>query len=161
MNILKIPPMPKEEYDQLIREQFIGRIAFKGDDSTYITPFMYVFDGKHMYFLSTRYGKKVEYFLKSPKVSVEVENYAPDMSCYKFVTLTGRLEEVRNSADARQIRSRFLEMFKARKLSRNALAALGHSPQEPFEAIMSDRTTAVWKLTDVGQIVGLKNVGSK
>jgi nitroimidazol reductase NimA-like FMN-containing flavoprotein (pyridoxamine 5'-phosphate oxidase superfamily) len=153
--------MPKEEYDQLIREQFIGRIAFKGDGSTYIAPFMYVFDGKRMYFLSTRYGKKVEYFSKSPDVSVEVEQYAPDMSSYRFVTLTGRLEEVKGSADARQIRGKFLDMFKARKLSHNALAALGHSPQEPFEVIMSDSTTAVWKLTDVEQIVGLKNAGAK
>ena len=159
MNILKIPPMPREEYDQLIREQFIARIAFRGDGSTYIAPFMYVFDGRYMYFLSTRYGKKVEYFSKNPEVSVEVEQYAPDMSSYKFVTLTGRLTEVKRGEDARNIRSRFLDMFKSRKISRNALAALGHSPDEPFDSIMSDITTAVWKLVDVEQIVGLKNAG--
>lgn len=159
MNILKIPPMPREEYDQLIEEQFIARIAFKGNGSTYIAPFMYVFDGRYMYFLSTRYGKKVDYFLKSPDVSVEVEQYAQDMSSYRFVTLTGRLEEVRNSRDSDNIRKKFLEMFKARNISRNALAALGHSPQEPFDSIMSDSTTAVWKLAGVRQIVGLKNPG--
>lgn len=159
MNILKIPPMPREEYDQLIKEQFIARIAFKGDGSTYIAPFMYVFDGRYMYFLSTRYGKKVEYFSKNPEVSVEVEHYAPDMSSYRFVTLTGRLTEVKNRDDARNIRSRFLDMFKSRKISRNALAALGHSPDEPFDSIMSDSMTAVWKLVDVEQIVGLKNAG--
>ena len=158
MNILKIPMMPKEEYDQLIKEQFIGRIAFKGEGSPYIAPFMYVFDGQHMYFLSTRYGKKVEYFRNSPDVSVEVEHYAPDMSQYRFVTLTGRLEEVRNPVDSRLIRTRFLEMFKTKKLSRNALAALGYPPDAPVESIMSETTNVVWKLAGVKSIVGLKNI---
>ncbi|CAJ35318.1 pyridoxamine 5'-phosphate oxidase family protein [Methanocella arvoryzae] len=158
MNILKIPPMPREEYDQLIKEQFIARIAFKGDGNTYIAPFMYVFDGRHMYFLSTRYGKKVEYFKKSPAVSVEVEEYAPDMSRYRFVTLTGRLEEVKKADEARAARRRFLDMLSNRKISRNALAALGHHPDEPFDSILSDSGTAVWKLVDVEEIVGLKNI---
>ena len=158
MNILKIPMMPKEEYDQLIKEQFIGRIAFKGEGGPYIAPFMYVFDGHHMYFLSTRYGKKVEYFRKSPDVSVEVENYAPDMSRYRFVTLTGRLEEVRNPVDSRSIRTRFVEMFKNKKLSHNALAALGYSPDASVESIMSEATNVVWKLAGVKSIVGLKNI---
>lgn len=157
MNILKIPAMAREEYDQLIREQFIGRIAFKGEHGPYIAPFMYVFDGRFMYFLSTRYGKKVDYFRKSPDVSVEVEDYAPDMSRYRFVTLTGRLEEVLDSRVARDIRYKFVELFKNRKLSTSALAALGHSPDEPIDSILSDGTTAVWKLAGVRDIVGLKN----
>jgi hypothetical protein len=43
--------MSKKEYDKLINEQYISRIAFKGK-YPYIAPFMYVFDGKYFYFLS-------------------------------------------------------------------------------------------------------------
>src|SRR5512136_809803 len=84
MDPVKIPKMPKAEYDSLIKRQNVSRIAFCADGQAYIAPFMYVFDGKYLYFLSTRYGRKIEYFTKSPDVSVEVEQYAPDMSSYRF-----------------------------------------------------------------------------
>jgi hypothetical protein len=47
---------------------------------------MYVFDGKYLYFLSTNYGRKIEYFKNNPKVSVEIEEYAPDLSSFTFVS---------------------------------------------------------------------------
>jgi len=50
----------------------------------YIAPFMYVFDGKYLYFLSTKYGRKIEYFKSNPRVSVEIEEYAPDLSSFTF-----------------------------------------------------------------------------
>lgn len=55
---LKIPKMQKSEYDSLIRENVVSRIAFLGKEYPYIAPFLYVFDEKNLYFLSTRYGKK-------------------------------------------------------------------------------------------------------
>jgi nitroimidazol reductase NimA-like FMN-containing flavoprotein (pyridoxamine 5'-phosphate oxidase superfamily) len=58
MEIVKIPRMEKREYDHLIAEGYISRIAFIGKEYPYIAPFLYVFDGKFMYFLSTKYGKK-------------------------------------------------------------------------------------------------------
>lgn len=72
MEIVKMPKMEKKEYDRLIREQYIARIAFKGKKYPYIAPFLYVFDEKYLYFLSTRYGKKIEYFRQDPYVTVEI-----------------------------------------------------------------------------------------
>ncbi|MDG3548098.1 pyridoxamine 5'-phosphate oxidase family protein [Methanobacterium formicicum] len=66
MDILKIPAMEKEEYDRFIAEEYVSRIAFKGD-YPYIAPFLYVFNGKNIYFLSTQYGKKVELFRSNPR----------------------------------------------------------------------------------------------
>ena len=54
---LKIPKMTKTEYDALIDRQYISRIAFASCDNPYIAPFMYVFDKKYIYFLSTKYGR--------------------------------------------------------------------------------------------------------
>ncbi|MEN6397113.1 MAG: pyridoxamine 5'-phosphate oxidase family protein, partial [Methanoregula sp.] len=79
--------MPKSEYDNLIRRQYISRIAFGACDQPYIAPFMYVFDGKFLYFLSTKYVRKMEYFSQNPKVSVEIEEYNPDMSAFTFFSL--------------------------------------------------------------------------
>jgi nitroimidazol reductase NimA-like FMN-containing flavoprotein (pyridoxamine 5'-phosphate oxidase superfamily) len=92
MEIVRIPRMDKEEYDRMIEEGYLCRIAFQGEKYPYIAPFLYVFDGRFLYFLSTKYGKKIDYFRKSPYVSVEIERYSSDLSCYTFVTMQGRLE---------------------------------------------------------------------
>jgi nitroimidazol reductase NimA-like FMN-containing flavoprotein (pyridoxamine 5'-phosphate oxidase superfamily) len=56
--------MDKKDYDKLISEGYVCRIAFQGEKYPYIAPFLYVFDGSFLYFLSTKYGKKLEYFRK-------------------------------------------------------------------------------------------------
>ena len=158
MEIVKIPAMEKEEYDRLIAEGYISRIAFTGRKYPYIAPFLYVFDGQFMYFLSTKYESKIQYFRQNPYVSVEVENYTPDLSTYTFVTLSGRLVEVEDASDKKAIREKFVRLIKDRNLSNNILAALGHSPKEPIEAIVREEKSLVWKLVEVKNIVALKNL---
>jgi uncharacterized protein len=158
MEIVKIPRMEKEEYDRLIEEGYISRIAFQGEKYPYIAPFLYVFDGTFIYFLSTKYGKKIEYFRKSPYVSVEVEKYTKDLSCYTFVTMQGYLEELHDSIEKKLIRQLFVDLIKEKHLSLNILAALGHSPLDPPEAIAREERSLVWKLTGVKDLVALKNL---
>ena len=117
MEPVKIPRMPKAEYDGLIRRQYVSRIAFGACEHPYVAPFMYVFDGKYLYFLSTRYGRKIEYFKSSPKVSVEIEEYAPDLSAFTFVSLQGMLEEVQDPGQKKNIREQFLAMIAKNRLS--------------------------------------------
>lgn len=155
--IVKIPEMEKTEYDQLIREEYVARIAFPGEKYPYIAPFIYVFDGNHMYFLSTRYGKKIENFMKNPYVSIEVEKYNPDMSNYAFITLSGRLVEVIDPENRKIIRNAFIQMIKDKNLSKNVMIALGHSSQDPIEMIMSEGRTLIWKLVDINRSTGFKN----
>ncbi|MDD1719525.1 MAG: pyridoxamine 5'-phosphate oxidase family protein [Methanoregulaceae archaeon] len=158
MDIVKIPRMDKNEYDKLIDEGYVCRIAFNGEKYPYIAPFLYVFDGKFLYFLSTKYGKKLEYFRKSPYVSVEVEKYTSDLSNYTFVTIQGYLEEVSDSIEKKLIRQKFVDLIESRHLSRNILAALGHSPEDPPEAIAREERSLVWKLSGVKDLVALKNL---
>ena len=158
MEIVKIPKMEKQDYDELISEGYVSRIAFCGDKYPYIAPFLYVFDGNFMYFLSTRYGKKIKYFRSNPYVSVEVERYSQDLSCYMFVTLQGRLEEMEDAIDKKRIREKFVAMIRKKRLSRNILAALGHLPQEPLETIATEERSIIWRLTGVTDIVALQNM---
>ena len=158
MEIIKIPRMDKIEYDHLIEKGYVCRIAFQGEKYPYIAPFLYVFDGQFLYFLSTKYGKKMEYFRKSPYVSVEVEKYTKDLSSYTFVTMQGYFEEVTDSIEKKLIREKFVELITIRKLSNNILAALGHSPQDPPEAIAKEERSLVWKLTGVKDLIALKNL---
>lgn len=158
MEILKIPRLEKQEYDKLISDGYICRIAFMGDKYPYVAPFLYVFDGKHMYFLSTKYGKKIAYFRRNPYVSVEVERYSIDLSSYMFVTMQGRLEEVTDAIEKKRIRETFVRMIRERQLSKNILAALGHSPSDPVDKIMTEERSCIWKLVGVEDIIALKNL---
>jgi nitroimidazol reductase NimA-like FMN-containing flavoprotein (pyridoxamine 5'-phosphate oxidase superfamily) len=158
MDIVKIPRMEKKDYDKLIEEGYVCRIAFQGEKYPYIAPFLYVFDGKFLYFLSTKYGKKIEYFRKSPYVAVEIEKYTKDLSSYTFVSLQGYLEEVTDSIEKKIVREEFVRLIKEKKLSSKILAALGHSPQDPPEAIALEERSLVWKLIGVKDLVALRNL---
>jgi nitroimidazol reductase NimA-like FMN-containing flavoprotein (pyridoxamine 5'-phosphate oxidase superfamily) len=148
--------MNKNEYDMFINEQYVSRIAFKGD-YPYIAPFLYVFDGKFIYFLSTKYGKKVELLQQDPQVAVEIENYEDDMSSYCFVTLQGKINEVDDEGVKLTVRKMFVNMIQEKDLSPQVLAALGHSPEDPLESLIKNEHSSVWKLVDVQEIVALKN----
>jgi len=156
LKILKIPFMSKKEYDEFIREQYVSRIAFK-DDFPYIAPFLYVFDGRFIYFLSTKYGKKVELLQRDSQVAVEIEYYESDMSKYRFVTLQGHLIEVEEEGEKLKVRKMFVNMIQDKNLSPQVLAALGHSPEDPRESLIENERSSVWKLVDVQEIVALKN----
>lgn len=157
MDPVKIPKMKKAEYDALIKRQNVSRIAFCAGKAPYIAPFMYVFDGKYLYFLSTKYGRKIEYFKSNPAVSVEIEEYAPDLSSFTFVSLQGSLEEVVAPAQKKNVRKLFVQMITSKKLSMRVLSAFGHSPVDPPEAIVNEERSMVWKLVGVRDIVALKN----
>lgn len=156
MSVLKLPLMAKEEYDELIREQFLSRIAFQGEHP-YIAPFLYVFDGSYLYFLSTKYGKKIELFRENPQVAVEIENYHPDLTEYRFVTLQGKIEQVEDDREKTRARELFVKRIKEKNLSTVIMAALGHKPDEPPEALMDEEKSYVWKLVDVAKITGIKS----
>ncbi len=157
--IFKMPRMGKAEYDRLVEQQYICRIAFQGETHPYIAPFIYVFDGKFMYFLSTNYGKKVQHFRDNPFVTVEIEHYSPDLSAFSFVALPGRLAAVEDNDQKRTVREMFVHLIKSRSLSINVLSALGHSPQESVDVLLQDEKSSVWKLVGVkvDDILGLKS----
>jgi len=50
----------------------------------------------------------------------------------------GRLAEVTDRTDGRRVRQKFVNMITANELSSNVVAALGHSPDEPLEAIVNE-----------------------
>ncbi len=158
MEIIKIPKMDKQEYDSLIEEGYICRIAFRGDKYPYIAPFLYIFDGKILYFLSTKYGRKNEMFKRSPYVSVEIEKYSKDLSYYTFVTIQGYLVQEEDAITKKQIRKKFVDMITERNLSHNILATLGHDPLDSIEAVATEERSNIWKLTGVVDIVALKNI---
>lgn len=155
-DIVKLPKMEKAEYDKLISKQYLCRVAFRGDKYPYIAPLLYIFDGNHMYFLSTNYGKKISFFIEYPYVLVEIEEYEKDFSDFSFMTLSGKLVQIVDEKNDEEIRKDFVKMIKVRNLSKNIMIALGHSSDEPLESLVNEKRSIVWKLTDVEEIKAFK-----
>ncbi len=143
MEIVKIPNMDKAEYDKLIEEGFLSRIAFQGAKyPPYIAPpFLYVFDGKFLYFLATKYGRKNDLFRQHPYVSVEIEKYSGDLSCYTFVTMQGGyLVQLEDAIEKKIIREKFVTMIKrttSRRTSsqRSAISRRSRSRRSPPKSV--------------------------
>lgn len=89
LTIVKLPKMEKHEINQLIREQMLCRIAFKGDEYPYMAQFQYVLMNGSIYFHFTDYGKKMKLLERDKRVCVEIEEYRQDLSEYSFVVLRG------------------------------------------------------------------------
>lgn len=155
MSLYKVPLIKKNEYDSIIKNNFMSRIAFMGE-YPYIAPFLYVFENNQIYFLSTKYGKKIKRLDKNPKVAVEIEQYNEDLSDYQFVTLQGQIIKEESPERRKEIRKLFVNLIETNGLSRNILAALGHSPDDPLESLVQKECSYVWKLVNVQSIVGVK-----
>ncbi|MBU4534394.1 MAG: hypothetical protein KKF16_00875 [Euryarchaeota archaeon] len=90
-------------------------------------------------------------------MAVEIDEYTPDLSEYKFVSLRGRIEEEIDPQKKREIRSKFAELIKEREFSKKIMAALGHDPDDPLACLVEMECSFVWKLVDVTEIIALKN----
>src|SRR4030043_1985910 len=99
---VKMPKMEENEIEQLVSEQFLCRIAFRGDFQPYIAPFQYVVIDGALYFHFTDYGKKMSFFKQETPVCVEIERYTPNLSEYQFIVLTGKLRLVEDQEDRKR-----------------------------------------------------------
>jgi nitroimidazol reductase NimA-like FMN-containing flavoprotein (pyridoxamine 5'-phosphate oxidase superfamily) len=148
--------MNEKEIENLINEQILCRIAFKGTKFPYIAPFQYVKMGSTLYFHFTDYGKKMRLLNKDTRVCVEIEKYLPDLSEYNFVSMQGKLSIV-SDPDERARALKTLSEMGEKKLSNNFLPAHGLKTEEGWSSLQSERDLVVVKLEKVNKIIGLKS----
>lgn len=155
--IVKLPKMRRADMEEVLRDQMICRIAFKGDDHPYMAPFQYVFMDGTMYFHFTDYGKKMKLIERDSRVAVEVERYKPDLSEYCFVVLRGSLEVVQDPEERSRAIRRMSEEGEA-GLSEKFLVAHGFRPEDGWSALSPEKPLKVVKLTDVAERIGLTSL---
>ena len=153
---VKMPKMKENEIEQLVREQFLCRIAFRGDQQPYIAPFQYVVANGTLYFHFTDYGKKMSFFKQETPVCVEIERYTPNLSEYQFVVLTGKLRLVEDREERKMAIKKMAEVGRQR-LSPNFLVAHGFSQGSDWGAFTADKPILVMKLDEVTEKTGLKS----
>lgn len=156
MTIVKLPKMQRSEIWELISEQLICRIAFKGAKYPYIAPFQYVFMNRTLYFHFTDYGRKMMLLDKSREVSVEIEKCESDMSEYQFVVLSGKLSAVTETQERMEAIKKMADDGR-KKLSTNFLAAHGLTKEEGWPSLSPEKPLVIFKLVDIVEELGLKS----
>jgi len=148
--------MKKSEIERLIKEQFLCRIAFKGEEYPYIAPFQYVFTNGTLYFHFTAYGRKMKLIDKHEKVCVEIEQYNPDMSRYMFITLKGNLRIVTDPIEKVEAIKKMRD-FGKKRLSVNFLAAHGLRADKNWDSLAAEKPIVIVKLDPLVAESGLKS----
>ena len=156
MTKVKMPKMNEKEIESLISEQFLCRIAFRGEAQPYIAPFQYVVVDGTLYFHFTDYGKKMRFFKRGTAVCVEIEWYTPNLSEYKFVVLSGILKLVENREQRKRAIMKMADMGK-QKLSHNFLVAHGFPQGSGWGEFTDNQPILIIKLDDVTERTGLKS----
>src|SRR6195952_2636408 len=94
------------EIETLLKQQVIGRIACHADDTTYIVPINYVYNGTCIYGHSS-IGKKIEMMRKNPEVCFEVDDIK-SVFRWQSVIAWGRFEEITDSNEMERAMQRLL-----------------------------------------------------
>jgi uncharacterized protein len=154
---VKMPKMKQEEIQKLVNEQFLCRIAFKGDQQPYIAPFQYVTINSILYFHFTDYGKKMNFFKQETPVCVEIERFTPNLSEYQFVVITGKLRLVEDPQERKMAIAKMAKVGKE-KLSTNFLLAHGFPKGSDWDTFSEDKPILIIKLDEVTEKTGLKSL---
>ena len=83
--------LSRDEIDELLREQFVGRIGCRDDGEVYVVPIIYAYDGDAFYVASVE-GRKVRAMRTEPRVCFEVDRYAA--GSWQSAIVYGRYEEL-------------------------------------------------------------------
>lgn len=154
--MVKLPKMMKTEIEELIKQQVICRIAFKGEKHPYMAPFQYVYMNGTLYFHFTDYGRKMKLLKKNRHVCVEIERYQPDLSEYEFIVLSGPLKLVTDPEERAKAIKQMAEDGK-QKLSVNFLAAHGFKKEQGWSSFTPDKPIVIIKLEKIDEAIGLKS----
>lgn len=86
-----------QEIEELIKQQFIGRIGCHADDLTYVVPISYAYDGTYIYGHTVE-GMKIDMMRKNPKVCFEIDN-TKDLANWQSVICWGQFEELKTEEE--------------------------------------------------------------
>ncbi|MFA7080616.1 MAG: pyridoxamine 5'-phosphate oxidase family protein [Candidatus Bathyarchaeia archaeon] len=153
----KLPKMNETEINSLLSQQFLCRIAFCNKNKPYIAVFQYALIDEKMYFHFTNYGRKIKFLKEQPIVCVEIEKISPDLSEYNFVSITGHLNIVTNSAERKKAIEKIVETAKNRGLSEEFMAAHGFPKKGNWNNLLTEEELVIVELDEVTEKFGLKS----
>jgi nitroimidazol reductase NimA-like FMN-containing flavoprotein (pyridoxamine 5'-phosphate oxidase superfamily) len=118
--------LSQNEIEDLLHQQVIGRIGCHADDTTYVVPISYAYDGQYVYG-HTREGMKLNLMRKNRNICFEIDS-SHDMSNWQSVICWGEFEELTNEPT----RSQALQKLHDRILPIYTSVTSKLSPEWPF-----------------------------
>lgn len=85
--------LSKEQIEDLLHKEIIGRIGCYADNKVYVVPITFVYDGQYIIGHSA-IGLKIEMMRKNPNVCFEVD-HMENMANWQSVIATGLFEELK------------------------------------------------------------------
>jgi nitroimidazol reductase NimA-like FMN-containing flavoprotein (pyridoxamine 5'-phosphate oxidase superfamily) len=88
-----VDELTRDEIDDLLRGELVGRIGVHADGKTYVVPVIYAYEGECLYVVSVE-GLKVRMMRASPEVCFEVDRYEVATGSWRSAIVDGRYEEL-------------------------------------------------------------------
>ncbi|HXG76557.1 MAG TPA: pyridoxamine 5'-phosphate oxidase family protein [Gaiellaceae bacterium] len=95
-----IAELSREQVDELLHAQVVGRIGCHVDGLTYVVPVIYAYDGESFYVASMD-GQKVRMMRANPEVCFEVDEY--ERGSWRSAIAYGEYEELAGDEAERAI----------------------------------------------------------
>lgn len=121
-----IGKLQDNEIEQVLHQQVLGRLGCHADETTYIVPISYAYDGEFIY-VHTQEGRKIDMMRKNPKVCFQTD-IMKNMANWKTVIAWGEYEELKSE----QQRRHALQYLIDRILPIISSETTHLSPQWPF-----------------------------
>ena len=118
--------LDKEQIENVISENFVGRLGCHADDKTYVVPVSYAYDGTSIY-VRTFEGLKISMMRKNPNVCFQVDTMK-DLADWASVTAWGTFEELTKEEE----RNEGLRLLMNRVLPGVSSETMKLSPVWPF-----------------------------
>lgn len=105
--MLKVEDMSQAEMQELLERQSVGHLGCAHDGRPYVVPMNYAFDGKNLYFFTTK-GMKTHFIESNPEVCMQVEEVV-DSSHWRSVMVIGRAELLTNTEEVQHAMQHILD----------------------------------------------------
>jgi len=114
-----IGKLTKEQIQEVLKENILGRIGCNDGQRTYVVPINYVYDGKFILGHSTE-GMKVRMMRKNPQVCFEVDEMKT-LTNWKSIIAWGEYQELTDERDRYYAMKLFVDRMMHLKISETAV----------------------------------------
>jgi uncharacterized protein len=98
--MLKVEDMAPAEMHALLERASFGHLGCAREGRPYVVPMNYAYDGKDLYFFTTK-GMKTQFIEANPQVCLQVEEVT-DSSHWRSVMVIGQAERLTRSEDTQR-----------------------------------------------------------
>jgi nitroimidazol reductase NimA-like FMN-containing flavoprotein (pyridoxamine 5'-phosphate oxidase superfamily) len=114
-----IGKLNKEQIEEVLKENVLGRIGCNDGNKTYVVPVNYVYDGRFI-ICHSLLGMKIRMMRKNPDICFEVDAMK-SFTNWKSVIVRGQYQELKNETDRYQAMKLFVDRMMRLKISETAI----------------------------------------